>query len=170
MSSETEKALPHLTHIAQFDPKDITTHVNLGAAYAAQERIEDATHEFEEVIQLTNHKDLSADDRKYRTSALLNLGFAYSRSKNYPKALVNFQGASEYDAPMVDQMISDFERAVSTEPTESLYVKLSLLLQARGRDSQATSILEEQLKMNPGYVDSRDLLNYLRTQFMGKES
>jgi len=160
----TDKALPHLIHIAQVDPKDTTTHVNLGACYAAQDRIEDATDEFEKVIQLTNHKELSLDDRKFRTSAFLNLGFAYSRSKDYPKALVNFQGAGQFDAPMVDQMISDFERAVSSEPTESLYLKISLLLQARGKDNEATSLLEEQIKLHPDSADSRALLNYLRMQ------
>jgi tetratricopeptide (TPR) repeat protein len=144
--------------------QDTTTHVNLGACYAAQERIEEATHEFEKVIQLTNHKELSLDDRKFRTPAFLNLGFAHSRFKDYPNALVNFRGASQSDAPMVDQMISDFERAASTQPTESLYPKLSLLLQARGKDSEATSVLEEQIKLNPDSVDSRDLLNYLRTR------
>lgn len=161
---ETDKALPHLIHIAQVDPNDTTTHVNLGACYAAQERIDEATDEFEKVIQLTNHKELSLDDRKFRTSAFLNLGFAYSRSKDYPNALVNFQAASQFDSPMVDQMISDFERAVSTQPAESLYLRLSLLLQARGKDNEAISVLEEQIKLHPDSVESRALLNYLRVQ------
>jgi tetratricopeptide (TPR) repeat protein len=164
MLGETDKALPHLIHIAQVDPKDTTTHANLGACYAAQDRIEDATDEFQKVIQLTNHKELSLDDRKFRTSAFLNLGFAYSRSKDYPNALVNFQEASQFDASMVDQMISDFERDVSTQPTESLYLKLSLLLQARGKDNEATSVLEQQIKLYPDSADSRALLNYLRMQ------
>lgn len=164
MSRDTEQALPHLINIARRDPKDIPTRANLGACYASQGMIPEAAQEFEQVIQLTNHKELSSDDRKYRTSAFLNLGFAYARSKDYPKALMSFQEASEFDPYMVDQMIADFEGSLSAEASESMYLKLSLLLQARGKDSQATSVLQEVIKANPDYVDSRDLLDYLGAQ------
>jgi tetratricopeptide (TPR) repeat protein len=164
MSRDTEKALPHLINIASRDPNDITTHANLGACYASQGMIPEAAQEFEQVIHLTNHKELGSDDRKYRTSAFLNLGFAYVRSKDYPKALTSFWEASEFDPSMVDQLIADFERSLSAEVSESTYLKLSLLLQARGKDSQATSVLQQGIKANPDYVDSRDLLNYLGTQ------
>jgi len=164
MSRDTEKALPHLINIANRDPKDITTHANLGACYASQGMIPEAAQQFEQVIQLTNHKDLSSDDRKYRTSAFLNLGFAYARSKDYPKALTSFREAGEFDPSMVDQLIADFERSLSAEASESMYLKLSLLLQARGKNSQAISVLQQVINANPDYVDSRDLLNYLGTQ------
>ena len=166
---DTEQALPHLVNITRRDPQDITSHVNLGSCYAAQGKIEEGTKEFEKVVQLTDHKDLSADERKFRTSAFLNLGFAYIRSKDYPKALTNFQGANQFDPPMVDQMIEGFERTVAAEPTEGSYLNLSLLLRAKGKHSQASSILEDAIQDNPGYEDSRDLLNYLNTQPKGKE-
>ena len=169
MSRETDRALAHLVNITRLDPKDTTAHVNLGACYAAQGRIQDATQEFEKVVQLTDHNDLSLDDRKFRTSAFLNLGFAYTRSKDYPKALTNFRGASNFDGPMVDNMIVDFNRSVSSAPSEGSYLTLSLLLRARGKDSQATSILEDAIKDNPEYADCKDLLNYLNTQPKMKE-
>jgi protein O-mannosyl-transferase len=164
MSGETEQALPHLIHISEVDPTDVVTHVNLGAFYAAQGMGPEATREFGQVIRLTNHRTLGTDDRKYRASALLNLGFAYSQSKDYPKALVNFKRAGECDATMVDQIIADFERSVSAAPTESSCLKLSLLLQARGKYKEARSLLTDQLQVNPDYVDSKDLLNYLYSQ------
>lgn len=170
MSGETEQALPHLINISRVDPKDITTHANLGACYAAEERISEAAQEFEQVIWLTDHKDLTSDDRKYRTSALLNLGFAYARSKDYPKALASFQGASEFDPSIVDQTIATFERTLSTGASEGVYLKLSLLLEARGKDNQAISILEEAIKVNPDYLDSHELLNYLDSQSRNQES
>jgi hypothetical protein len=164
MSRDTEQALPHLIDIARRDPTDIPTHANLGASYASQGMIPEAAKELEQVIQLTNHKELSSGDRKYRTSAFLNLGFAYARSKDYPNALMSFQKAGEFDPSMVDQMIADFESSLSAEASEGTYLKLSLLLQARGKDSQAMSVLQQVIKVNPDYVDSRDLLNYLSTQ------
>lgn len=164
MGSEFDKAVPVLLHIAQVDPKHIVTHVNLGACYAAQGEIEKATNEFEQVLELTSHQNLTMDDRKYRTSAFLNLGFAYARFKDFDKALTNFKGASEFDGKMMDQMIGDFKQEVSSQPTDSLSVKLSLMLDARGHGSEAKSILEQQLNTNPDYSDSRSLLRYLNAE------
>jgi protein O-mannosyl-transferase len=164
MSRETEQALPHLIHISKLDPNDIVIHVNLGACYAAQGRIPDASQEFEQVIRLTDHKTFSADDRKYRTSAFLNLGFAYTQLRDFPKALLNFQGASDFDASVVDRIIADFERSVSTDAAEGAYLKLSLLLQSRGKYSEARSVLKELVKANPDYTDSKELLDYLHIQ------
>jgi tetratricopeptide (TPR) repeat protein len=169
MSRDTEQALPHLINIVRLDPKDTTAHVNLGACFAAQGRIEEATREFERVVQLTDHKDLDPDDRKFRTSAFLNLGFAYVRSRDYPNALLNLRGASDFDPPIVDNMITDFERSVATQPSESSYLTLSLLLRARGKDAQAASILEDAVKGNSEYVNCKELLNYLNSQPKLKE-
>jgi tetratricopeptide (TPR) repeat protein len=164
VSSETDQAVPHLVNITRLDPKDTTAHVNLGASYAAQGRIQEATEEFEKVVQLTDHKYLSPDDRKFRTSALLNLGFAYIRSRDYTKALMNLEGANDFGPPMVDKLIGDLERSLSATPSEGSYLTLSLLLRATGKDIQATSILEDAIKVNPEYMGCRDLLSYLNTQ------
>jgi hypothetical protein len=169
MSRDTEHALPHLINIVRLDPKDTTAHVNLGACFAAQGRIAEATTEFARVVQLTDHKDLGPDDRKFRTSAFLNLGFAYVRSRDYPNALLNLRGASDFDPPMVDKMITDFESSVATRPSEGSYLTLSLLLRARGKDAQATSILEDAVKGNSEYVNCKDLLDYLNSQPKLKE-
>jgi tetratricopeptide (TPR) repeat protein len=169
MSRDTEHALPHLINIVRLDPKDTTAHVNLGACFAAQGRIQEATNEFGKVVQLTDHKDLGPDDRKFRTSAFLNLGFAYVRSKDYPNALRNLRGASDFDPSIVDNMIADFERSVATQPSEGSYLTLSLLLRARGKDAQATSILEDAVKGNSEYVNCKDLLDYLNSQPKLKE-
>jgi len=164
MSKQTDQALLHLVNITRLDPTDITAHVNLGACYATQGRIQEATQEFKEVVELTDHPDLSPDDRKFRTSAFLNLGFAYTRSKDYANALMNFRGASEFDAPMVDGMIADFDQTVASTPSQSSYLTLSLLLRSRGKDIQATSILEDAIRVNPEYLDCKDLLSYLNAR------
>jgi hypothetical protein len=83
--------------------------------------------------------------------------------------LLNLRGASDFDPPMVDKMITDFESSVATRPSEGSYLTLSLLLRARGKDAQATSILEDAVKGNSEYVNCKDLLDYLNSQPKLKE-
>lgn len=157
----TEEAMPHLLHIASLDPDDIPAIVNIGAYYAAQGRVDDATQEFETVVRLTDHSELSTTDRRYRSSALLNLGFAYTQSTDYPKALVSFKRANQFEPAMVDQTIETVEHSLAGTPSESSYLKLSLLLRAKGKDSDASSILESAIQANPEYLRTRELLSYL---------
>jgi Tfp pilus assembly protein PilF len=168
-AGETQQVLPHLINITRRDPNDTTDHANLGACYAALGQTEDAMQEFQKVVQLTDHSDLSPDDRKVRSSAFLNLGFAYAHSKDYRTALTNFQGATASDSSMVDQLIAKFEGDIAAAANERSYLNLSLLLRAEGKDSQASSLLEDAIHANPDYVNSRDLLNYLNTDPKVKE-
>ena len=168
-AGDTQQVLPHLISITRQDPNDTTDHANLGACYAALGRMQEAKQEFEKVVALTNHKDLSPDDRKVRTSAFLNLGFAYARAKDYPTALTDFKGASESYLPMVEQVIANFQRSIAAAPTEGSYLNLSLLLTAEGKDGQAEAVLENAIHANPDYVNGRDLLNYLNTEPKIKE-
>jgi tetratricopeptide (TPR) repeat protein len=163
VAGDTQQLLPHLINITRLDPNDVTDQTNLGSCYAALGRTQEAMQKFEEVVRLTDRIDLSPDDLKVRTSAFLNLGFAYALSRNYPKALTNFQGATAGNSAMVDQTIANFERSIAAAPTEGSYLNLSLLLQAKKMNSQAGSILKGAIEANPAYVNSRDLLNYLNT-------
>ena len=156
-----DKALPHLEHIAQVDPQDTTIHVNLGACYAAQGRSQEAAQEFEKVVQLTEHKDLTSDDRKFRTSALLNLGFAYTRTGDYPRALQNFTAADHFDPQMTNKIAEELQRSVSETPSEASYIKLALLLRAKGDVQQAVSVLQNAISNNPDYLNSRALSDLL---------
>ena len=156
-----DKAMPHLEHIAQMDPKDTTIHVNLGACYAAQGRSQEAAQEFEKVVQLTEHKDLTSDDRKFRTSALLNLGFAYSRTGDYPRALADFTAANHIDPQMTNKIAQELQRTVSETPSEASYIKLALLLRAKGEDQEAASVLQDAISNNPDDASSRALSDLL---------
>jgi len=163
-AGKTQQVLPHLEDITRRDPTDTTDHANLGACYASLGQMQEATQEFEKVVELTNHKNLSPDDRRVRASSFLNLGFAYEQSKNYTAALTDFHGAIDSYSPMVDQVIANFERSISTSPTQNSYLNLSLLLRAKGQDNQASAILEDAIRTNPDFINGRDLLNYLSTQ------
>jgi Flp pilus assembly protein TadD len=158
---QTEAVVPHLRNIASRDPGDIPTRMNLGAYYASKGHIHDAISEFEAVAVLTGSKDVTAKDRPYRSPALLNLGFAYTLSRDYPNALKSFQEADQCNPQMVDQTVETLERSLATSPSENGYLKLSLLLQAEGQNSQASSLLEDAVKADPEDADTRQLLSYL---------
>lgn len=156
-----DKALPHLEHIAQIEPQDTTIHVNLGACYAAQGRSQEAAQEFERVVELTEHKNLTADDRKFRTSALLNLGFAYTRTGDYSRALADFTAADHFDPQMTSNVAQELQHTVSESPSQAGYIKLALLLRAQGNVKQAVSVLQDAIANSPDDLTSRILSDLL---------
>jgi Tfp pilus assembly protein PilF len=158
---ENEEAVPHLMHIASLDPKDVSVHVNLGAYYASKARVQDSVTEFQTAIKLIDQEESNSLDRKYRSSALLNLGLAYAVSKNYAQALETFERANQSDPAMVNQVIEAYGNSLATAPSEGSYLKVSLLLRAKGQNGEASSMLQVAATANPDYVDVRQLLEYL---------
>ena len=161
VQGDSEQAMPHLLNVARLTPSDLPTHVNIGVYYAAQGRTQEATEQFEKVVELTNHGSLDFEDQRYRASSLLDLGFAYALSKDYPRALMSFQRANQSNAAMVDQTIEGINNSLVSSPSQSAYIRDSLLLRAKGKDKEASSMLEGVVKANPDYWDTRELLNYL---------
>jgi hypothetical protein len=47
------------------------------------------------------------------------------------------------------------------QPSADKYLKLSLLLRAKGKDQEASAILEDAIKANPEYTRAEELLNFL---------
>lgn len=158
---DDEQAMPHLLNEARFNPNDIPTHVDMGVYYASHRRLEEAREEFEKVVKLTDHAPLDAEEQRFRASSLLDLGFAYALLKDYPRALISFQRADQANSAMVDKTLDAVVRSVTQSPSEEGYIKLSLLLRAKGKDRESSSILEDAIKANPDSADTRDVLNYL---------
>ncbi len=151
----------HLVNAVTLDSKDIAARVNLGAFYATQGHLQDGIQEFETAVKLTDDKDLSADDRGYRCSALLNLGLAHSMLNAYADALTNLRGANQCDPSTVDRAVGTVDRSLVAQPSADKYLKLSLLLRAKGKDQEASAILEDAIKANPEYTRAEELLNFL---------
>lgn len=160
---QPELAVPHLMNAVALDPADVSARVNLGVFYASQGRIDDGVQQFEAVIKMTDGKRLSAEERNYRSSALLDLGFAHIRSGDYATALQDLRGANQSDSKSVDRAIETFSRSAAAKPTEDNYIRLSLLLRAQGRDAEARSQLQEAVKANPDYADAQELIELVDT-------
>jgi len=159
---DAEAAMPHLLNIEKLDPEDAPTHANLGSCYAMRGEMQDAIREFEIVITLTNHADLSPPDRLSRSSAQLNLGFAYAESKEFAMALKSLQGADQTNPAFIDSTMEAVGRNLAASPSDLGFLRLGLLLRAKGNEQDASSILERAIAKNPDYVNSRELLDFLR--------
>lgn len=159
---DAKAAMPHLLNIEQLDPEDAPTHANLGSCYAMRGEMQEAIREFETVIKLTTHENLMPLDRMARSSAQLNLGFAYAQTKDYAKALASLRGADQTNPAMIDSTMESFGRNLVVAPADIGFSRLSLLLEAKGNNQGALSILEKAVEKNPNYASSTELLGYLR--------
>jgi hypothetical protein len=158
-AGETSAAMPHLQQAALLNPKDGMLHVNLGFCYMAQNELQNAIQEFLTATKLT--QDVNAQNHQFQASAFLDLGIAYTLSKDYAKALASFQQANQSGPARVDNAIANLEQSVTAAPAEVNYLKLSLLLRAKGLDQEASTVLQQAANENPSYIESRALLSYL---------
>ncbi len=158
---DTEQALPHFINGVNIDPTDIGARVNLGVAYAKEGRLPDAIDQLEFAIKLTDGKTLSANEFHHRCSAFIDLGFTYTLSRNYPKALLNFESANQSDPLNLERTAESIQHVVAARPSEVNYLNLSLLLRAEGKNKEALSVLEDAIQANPGYAEAIELLNFL---------
>jgi protein O-mannosyl-transferase len=159
-----EDAVVHFVNAVNIDPSDVASRVNLGAYYAAHDRLPDAMQEFQTAIALTNDsRKLSVEDKNYRGSALLDLGFAYALSKDYPQALATLKAANQDNSALVDRTENAIARALTNQPSEDANLKMGLLLRAEGRNEEAVSALQNAVSTNPQYSRIRDLLQFLST-------
>jgi len=157
-------ALPHLVKAGASNTEDVIARENLGVCLLAEGRIPDAIHEFEAVVQLTDNRQPDKTDHEFwqfRSSALLNLGVAYTLSTDYSPALTSFRGANLADTARVNEITAKLERAIASTPAEADFLTLSLLLSAKGRKTDALSILQNAITANPNYEATRGLLSYL---------
>jgi tetratricopeptide (TPR) repeat protein len=135
----------------------------LGTAYLAEGRFDDAAEQFEIVTRSSDHLDLNFGARRYRSSSLLDLGIAYLLLGDYPRALSAFQRLNQFDAPLLQQVIEGYDRSLTTRTSEVGYLKLSMLLQAEGKNREAFILLDDVTKANPDYEGARQLLSYLKS-------
>lgn len=160
-----DEAIVHFVNATNLDSRDVGARVNLGAYYAAHGRLQDAIEEFQSAVDLTNDRNLSVEDKRYRCSALLDLGFAYTLTKDYRKALMNLQAAKQTEPSVVDRTEKAIASSLANARSEDGYLKLSLLLRAQGRNDEASGTLQEATRANPQFKRARELLDFLNTNF-----
>jgi protein O-mannosyl-transferase len=160
---DTESAMPHFLRAEELDPSSVLNHVNIGALQIQEKRFDEAIAELETAIKLTDRRDLSADERYFRSAAFLNLGFAYGLSRDYARAMASLREANRDDPQSVDRTIQAMKRSIDRSPSEGGYLNLALLLQAAGRDDEASLVLEKAISENPRDANIREFLSHSRT-------
>jgi tetratricopeptide (TPR) repeat protein len=136
--------------------------LNLGAYYAAHDRLPDAMEEFRTAERLTReYKNLSAEDKQHRCSALIDLGFAYAIMKDYRQALADLRAAGQTDSALLERTEKAVSRALANKPSEDVSLKLALLLSAEGHREEAISALRRPLDADPEHSRLQELLQFL---------
>ncbi len=157
-----EEAATHFLNAVRIDPNDVGSRVNLGAYYAAHDRLPEAMQEFQTAIDLTNnHAVLSTEDKGYRCSALLDLGFAYAVMRDYSQALANLKAANHEDPSLVDRTEKAIDRSLANQPSQDAYLKMCLLLRAEGRNEEAAAALDTASNTNAEYSQVRELRQFI---------
>jgi protein O-mannosyl-transferase len=161
----SEEAVGHFINAVSLDPADVGSHLNLGAYYAAHDRLPDAMEEFRTAVKLTDdYKNISTEDKEHRCSALIDLGFADAIMKDYPQALADLRAAGQTDAALLERIEKSVSRSFANKPSEDAFLKSALLLSAEGHREQAISALQKTLDTNPEYSQVQELLKFLSSK------
>jgi tetratricopeptide (TPR) repeat protein len=163
LEKQYEAAAPHLINIARRDPNDVSNHVNLGSGYQLQGRMQDGIRELQLAVTLTDHRELSDQERRFRSAALLNLGSTFLSAGDYRNALMNFRQLDQTDPAAVDQMLESYKRSIAANPTEGIFENVALLLWAEGKSAEASSMLQALIDKHPDLNNLRGLLAFLNT-------
>lgn len=159
---DPEEAMPHLLNAARMEPEDGVVDANLGTCLLYRGRAQEAIQKFERAIKLTDG-DTSPEYLEFRSSALLDLGIAYTASGEYAKALTSFREAKQINSQSLDDATQRITGSLTGAPSEADFLTLSLLLRAQGQDAEASSILKQAAKTNTGYANVPRLLHDFET-------
>jgi Tfp pilus assembly protein PilF len=159
---DPEQAMPHLLNAAKMEPEDGVVDANLGMCLLSKGRTQEAIQKFERAIRLTDG-DTSPEYQDFRSSALLDLGIAYTVSGDYSKALTSFEQAKQVNPAGLDDAMQKIKGSIAATPSEADFLTFSLLLRVKGQDAEAFSVLKEATKANPGYANAQRLLNEFET-------
>jgi protein O-mannosyl-transferase len=157
------QAAVHFKNAVDIDPDRIDSRVNLGVIYASQGALVEGIQQLESALRGAENRDLSDEDMGYLSSARINLAFAEMLQNDYPNALINLRQANHAASALLDRTIETVRRSLATAPSEGAYIRLALLLRAKGDSEEASSLLTQAIAANPGYDQSRQLLNFLNT-------
>jgi tetratricopeptide (TPR) repeat protein len=156
-----DEAVAHFINAVSLDPGDVGSHLNLGAYYAAHDRLQDALPEFKTAVDLTtDYKNLSVEDKEHRCSALIDLGFAHAIMKDYSQALTDLRAADQTDSVLLERTEKAINRSLTNKPSGDAFLKLALLLRAEERNEEAMSTLRKAVDANPAYSPAQELLQF----------
>jgi len=159
------EAAPHLLRANQFDPTDIVSLVDLGAALAAQGRDQEAVQQYETAVR-------SSSDPRVLLAAYRNLGFEYQKLGSDDKAEASYREALHINPRemgaleglgriIITRKVDEMSRTLAAHPTPSGYFQYGRMLEQSNRLPEAKDAYEKALKLDPKLADARQALNHL---------
>jgi tetratricopeptide (TPR) repeat protein len=150
-----EEGIVHLRNYARLEPLDPEAHARVGADFQDHGQLDDARREYEAAIrgsEVLRKAGLPSMDTAELAVTYANLGAIYGAVGDRDKARENAQQALRIDAQAVDQMMGQLARAIAARPTAQGCVRLGLLLQQVGLESDAQQAFARALQLDPKFV------------------
>lgn len=112
-----ETAIQHYEKAIEHDPTDITFYNNLAAVYFEQKEFEKCIEMCEKGIEIGRE---NRADFKLISKALMRIGNAYKKLKNYHQAKVYYEKSmSEHRTPELKTLLSEVEKIIKEEELKS---------------------------------------------------
>lgn len=161
-------AAPHLLRANQFDPGDVVSLVDLGAALAAQGRDQEAVQQYENAVQRSS-------DPRVLLAAYRNLGYEYHKLGYDDKAVTNYREALHINPRemgamealgriMVKKKVEEMAQSLAERPTSKGYLQYGRMLEQSNRTAEAKDAYQKALKLDPKLLEARQALDALAAQ------
>ncbi len=151
-----QEAMQHFRAAIALGTHDPTSYLNLGAYLSEHGQQREAIPILEAALRM-------GGDTEGLVLAHLNLGFAYTSVGEYQNARANYQAASQLDNERVIGTIQGLSQFVASHPSARDYMKLSLLLEVLGQNSEAGAAFERALQLDPSLASARTAMASLKS-------
>lgn len=156
-----DEALPHFYEAKRISSTDLSSRVNIAAILQSRGEVRGAVMEYSAAIKIASASPKNRDNAKPLATALANLGTLYSVNGDYEKARDNFRQALRINPTALDDLIAKFYKFAASQPAGKKYLWLGEMLEQAGRITEARSVYEEALRMDPTLVEARISLQRL---------
>jgi protein O-mannosyl-transferase len=163
-----EEAIVHLRAANQIDPADPANQLNIGVYEKRHGHLTEAIARYDNVLRLTS-------DRQIQAFAFTNLGSAYRRLGDFPKAHAYYQAALALDkdatVPLIGlgllanktgnsaEAITYFERLTQAQATDVAYLLLAGALRNAGYPDQANAAVRRASAISRNLREAQDTAN-----------
>jgi protein O-mannosyl-transferase len=150
-----EEAISRFQRAIALGSHDATSYLNVGAYLSERGKQQEAIGFFDTALRLMS-------DSESRALVNLDLGFAYTSTGDYEMARARYRESLRIDPERVAEAIRGLAQFAAAHPSAKEYMKLGLLLEQAGNNSDAEVAFERVLQLEPGLSAARAALTTLR--------
>ena len=147
-----QEGMEHIRQYVVLEPLDPFAHIRVAADDQDHGLLTDAVREYEKALQanafLIEHQS-SALNSKALAITYANLGVTYLQLGDSAKAAQSGALALQTDSSAVQEMIQGMEQAVAARPVAAGYIRIGMLLQLFGQETQAQQAFLQAQGLNP---------------------